>query len=99
MKIDDYDFDQTAQAVFIMNPSAKERYETWKDLKSFMVSMAYTYGYKTNSFSTGGFQLTFFPSSEEGEIAVRASVSSYTAFEYTNRVKRIVELTKQLENA
>jgi hypothetical protein len=99
MKIDDYDFDQTAQAVFIMNPSAKERYETWQDLKSFMVSMAYTYGHKINSFSTGGFQLTFFPSSEEGEIAVRASVSSYTAFQYVNRVKHIVELAKQLENA
>jgi hypothetical protein len=99
MKIDDYDFDQTAQAVFIMNPTAKERYETWEDLKSFMVSMAYTYGHNTNSFSTGGFQLTFFPSSGEDEIAVRASVSSYTAFQYINRVKRIVELAKQLENS
>jgi hypothetical protein len=99
MKIDDYDFDQTAQAVFIMNPSAPENYDTWEDLKSFMVSMAMTYGHETNSFSTSGFQLTFFNSSDGEDICVRASVSSYVALEYTKRVKRIVELAKQLENA
>lgn len=98
MRIDDYDFDQTAQAVFVMNPSAHQNYDTWEDLKSFMVSMAYTHGHATTSFSTSGFQLTFFNSSDGEDICVRASVSSYVALEYTKRVKRIVELTKQLEN-
>ena len=86
MNIDDYDFDRTAQAVFIMNPSAPAQYDTWEDLKSFMTSMAYTYGHKTNSFSTSGFQLTFFNGSD-GDIHCRASVSSYVALEYTKRVK------------
>lgn len=99
MKIDDYDFDQTAKAVFAMNPSAPQNYDTWEDLKSFMVSMAHTYGQQTNSFSTSGFQLTFFQSSDGEDICCRASVSSFVALEYVNRVKRIVELTKQLENA
>jgi hypothetical protein len=97
MRIDDYDFDQTAQAVFVMNPSAYHHYGTWEELKSFMISMAYTHGQKTNSFSTGGFQLTFFNSSDGQDICVRASVSSFVALEYTKRVKRVVELIKQLE--
>ena len=99
MKLDDYDFDMTAKAVFVMNPSAPTQYDTWEDLKSFMVSMAYTYGHKTNSFSTSGFQLTFFNSSDGEDICCRASVSSFVALEYVNRVNRIVELTKLLENA
>jgi len=94
MKIDDYDFDTTAQAVFIMNESARERHETWEDLKSFMISMAYTYGHKTNSFSTGGFQLTFF-NGHDGEINCRASVSAYTANRYA---KTMSELMKQISN-
>ena len=81
MQIDDYDFDKTAQAVFIMNPSARQNYDSWEDLRSFMVGMAYTYGQKTNSFSTGGFQLTFFKG-VDNEIHCRASVSAYTAFEF-----------------
>lgn len=95
MNIDDYDFDKTAQAVFIMNPSAREQYNTWEDLRSFMVSMAYTYGHKNNSFSTGGFQLTFFTGSD-GETCCRSSVSSYTALEYAKNINKIA---KQLENA
>jgi hypothetical protein len=95
MKLDDYDFDKTAQAVFIMNPSSREQYDTWEDLRSFMVSMAYTYGYQTHSFSTGGFQLTFFTGSD-GEICCRSSVSAYTALEYAKHVNK---LAKQLENA
>jgi len=60
MKIDVFDFENTARAVYIMNTSIREQYDSWEDLKSFMVMMACQYGYKTNSFSTGGFQLTFF---------------------------------------
>ena len=89
MKIDEFDFEHTAQAVYIMNPSSAEQYDSWEDLKSFMVMMAYEYGHKTNSFSTGGFQLTFFQG-HDGEINCRASVSAYVAMKY---------LEKQLETA
>jgi hypothetical protein len=91
MKIDDYDFDMTAKAVFAMNPSAPQNYDTWEDLKSFMVSMAYTYGHKTNSFSTSGFQLTFFNSSDGEDICVRASVSAFVALEYVKRMTLVKE--------
>jgi hypothetical protein len=99
MKIDDYDFDMTAKAVFAMNPSVPTYYDTWEDLKSFMVSMAHTHGHSTTSFSTSGFQLTFFNSADGEDICVRASVSAFVAQEYVKRVQRIVELTKLLENA
>lgn len=81
MIIDDYDFDKTAQAVFVMNPSAPTQYDAWEDLKSFMVSMAHTYMHKNNSFSTGGFNLTAFDGSD-GERHVRASVSGSLAYSY-----------------
>jgi hypothetical protein len=81
MNIDEYDFDKTAQAVFIMNPSAPTQYDTWEDLKSFMISMAHTYMHNNNSFSTGGFNLTAFDGSD-GERHVRASVSGSLAYSY-----------------
>jgi len=86
MNIDDYDFDRTAQAVFIMNPSAREQYKSWEDLRSFMVDMAYAYCHQSNSFATGGFCLTAYSSLDEKERYVRASVSSYVAHEYAKRV-------------
>ena len=91
MKLDDYDFDMTAKAVFAMNPSASQNYDTWEDLKSFMVSMAYTYGRQTNSFSTSGFQLTFFNSSDGEDICCRSSVSSFLALEYVKRMTLVKE--------
>ena len=91
MKLDDYDFDTTAKAVFAMNPSASQNYDTWEDLKSFMVSMAYTYGRQTNSFSTSGFQLTFFNSSDGEDICCRSSVSSFVALEYVKRMTLVKE--------
>lgn len=81
MNIDEYDFDKTAQAVFVMNPSAPAQYDTWEDLKSFMISMAHTYMHKNNSFSTGGFNLTAFDGSN-GDRCVRASVSGSLAYSY-----------------
>lgn len=88
MKIDDYDFVNTAKAVFVMNDSAKERYKSWEDLKSFMVDMAYAqYGGHTHSFSTGGFQLSFFNGSD-GEINCRASVSAYVALKYVEAIAK-----------
>lgn len=88
MKIDVFDFENTARAVYIMNTSIREQYDSWEDLKSFMVMMAYQYGYKTNSFSTGGFQLTFFKG-YDGEINCRASVSAYVALKYAEKMELV----------
>jgi hypothetical protein len=87
MKIDDYDFENTAKSVFVMNDTCKERYDSWEELRSFMIGMAYQYGGSTNSFSTGGFQLSFFNGSD-GEINCRASVSAYTAMKYVEAIAK-----------
>lgn len=91
MKIDEYDFERTAQAVFVMNDSARDRYDSWEDLQSFMIDMAYTYCHKSNSFGTSGFNLTAY-NAPDGERVVRASVSSYVALQYVKRMQ-------ELENA
>jgi len=98
MILDQYDFDNTAQAVYIMNPSAQERYDSWEDLKSFMVGMAYQYMDDMASFSTGGFQLTSFKGKGEHskENYVRASVSAYTANEFAKRMENASKAFKQL---
>ena len=90
MNINEYEFEQAAKAVYIMNPSAAERYDSWEDLKSFMISMAYQYCYNTNSFSTGGFVLTAYDGTD-GERYVRASVMPYVALKYAE--------SKELVNA
>ena len=95
MNIDHHDFDYTAQAVFIMNPSARDKYDSWEDLKSFMISMAHTYCHNTHSFSTGGFCLTAY-NDVSGERVVRASVMGYVAFQYAERANRIKELARVL---
>ena len=84
IKLDEYDFENTAKAVFAMNPSAREKYEDWQELRYFMESMAYKME-DTISFSTGGFQLTAFPT-DSGRM-VRASVSAYTALKYVESVQ------------
>lgn len=89
MRIDDYAFEQTAQAVYIMNDSARELYSSWEGLRDFMVSMAYQYGHNTTSFSTGGFHLSFSKSSvDRSDIFVTASVQAYTALRYAERMQR-----------
>jgi hypothetical protein len=60
-----------------------------------MVSMAYTYCHKSNSFSTFGFCLTAYDD-QSGERVVRASVMSYLAFQYAERTQRIKELAGAL---
>jgi hypothetical protein len=88
MRIDKYDFENTAKAVFVMNPSAQTRYDDWQDLMSFMESMAYQYMTNTTSFSTSGFQLTSYPSADGCDICVRASVCAYTALRYIESVQK-----------
>jgi len=82
MNLDEYDFDKTAQAVFVMNPSMKNMgYDSWEEFREFMVSCAYLYMHNSNSFSTGGFCLTAYDGSD-GERNVRASVSGSLAYSY-----------------
>lgn len=83
MKLDEFEFERTAKALMVMNPS--DRFETWLDLESFMITMAYQYSSKSNSFSTGGFVLTAYDG-PEGERCVRASVSAFVASEYVKKV-------------
>ena len=97
MRIEDYDFELTAKAVYAMNESMREQYANWREVESFMMSMAYQHGDSVTSFSTGGFQLTFFKGSD-GETICRASVSAYTAERYASavndRLNHIASLAK-----
>lgn len=96
MNINDSEFEDTAKAVYIMNDSARERYESWEELRDFMVDMAYAYCHESNSFSTGGFCLTAYTSLDGRERSVRASVMAYVAARYAERVTRIKELAGAL---
>ena len=96
MNIDEHDFEYTAKAVYLMNVSVRESYDSWEDLRSFMVSMAYTYCHESNSFSTSGFNLTAYASPDGKERVVRASVSGYVAYQYAERAQRIKELARVL---
>jgi hypothetical protein len=88
MRFDDYAFEQCAQVVYIMNDSAREQYDSWEDLKSFMESMAYTYVGKHTHFATGGFVLTFSRSSvDKDDWFVTASVQPYTALRYIRELR------------
>jgi len=96
MNINDSEFEETAKAVFIMNESAKDRYDSWEELKEFMVDMAYAYCHKSNSFSTGGFVLTAYSSLDGKERFVRASVMSYVAARYIGRVNQLKKLAEAI---
>ena len=87
MKIDEFDFEQTARAVFVMNDSVSEAYDSWEEFREFMISMAYRYASETTSFSTSGFQLTFYKG-HDSEINCRASVSAYVANLYIKKVQK-----------
>jgi hypothetical protein len=88
MKLDEHSFEQTARAVYIMNPSAQERYSCWLELEEFMRCMAYQYSHESNSFGTGGFVLTAF-NTRDGERCVHASVQAYTALKYAESQERL----------
>jgi len=97
MRIDDYAFEQTAQVVYTMNNSAREQYDSWEDLRSFMISMAYQYVGKHTHFATGGFVLTFSRSSvDSDDWYVTASVQPYTALRYIERVNKQLNSIREL---
>ena len=82
----DYDFENTARAVFTMNESAQERYDNWSELREFMLSMASQYANNDGctSFATGGFHLSF--ARGDGKVYVTPSVQAYTALRYAEAV-------------
>ena len=90
MILNDLSFEQTARAVYIMNPSAQERFDSWEELESFMRSMAYQYCGNSNSFGTSGFQLTGFNCGKER--CVFASVQAYTALKYAEAMSNSLEI-------
>lgn len=89
LKFDDYDFENTAMAVMVMNESAAEQYDSWEELMDFMRSMAHMYCYNSNCFSTSGFVLTAYDG-PDGVRVVRASVSAYVANRYVNKMMETV---------
>lgn len=90
--LDERDFELTAKAVFMMNPSVRGRYTYWQDLYEFMKDMASQY--LTNkgclSFSTYGFNLNGY-FREDGTKVIRASVSGHMAHNYLERINVISE--------
>ena len=93
----DYDMENTARAVYMMNESAQERYDNWHELQEFMLSMASQYANNDGctSFATGGFCLSF--ARGDGKVYVTPSVQAYTALRYaeavTERLATIRSLT------
>lgn len=81
--IDERSFQQTAEAVWMINPSARDRFADAEDLRCYMQGFAYQYGNdeETHSFGTGGFQLTFY-NGADGERGVNATVTAYTVLSY-----------------
>jgi hypothetical protein len=95
MKLDEYEFEKTAQALMIMNPSCIDQYDDWMHLESFMISMAYTYSHESSSFSTGGFVLTAYDGSD-GERHVRASVSAHVASLYVTKTIKVDQVLSEI---
>jgi hypothetical protein len=88
MRIDEFAFENAARAVYIMNNSSKERYNSWQELHEFMLNMASQYQFGTvTSMSTGGFQLSFTRSPDNLDVYVTASVSAYVALLFASWVE------------
>lgn len=81
---DDYCFEKTAQAVFIMNDSIRDLYDSWEEVRDFMETMASLYIRESNHFGTAGFVLTGFDGFG-GKRHVTASVSSHVALLYAGK--------------
>ena len=81
-------FEETAFAVFAMNPSAKQ-FNSAAGVQSFMESVAYQELTKPGFVGTLGFMLTAYQPSYGGDLRVRASVSAFLAKAYVARVQDI----------
>ena len=86
--LDERSFEQTAEAVWIMNPTIHRLYPTKEALLSFMHSMAEQYCFQENNsfFATAGFCLTGFNAEHSPKQRhVTATVMAYTALKYIGR--------------
>lgn len=90
MQIDQYSFEKTAEAVFALNPSVSEKFESVKDLEYFMVGRAYEYmgldKDKITFFGTYGFYLSGYKT-ESGDMMVQATVSPGIVLSYLEQKK------------
>lgn len=86
MRFDEYGLQKTAEAVFAMNPTVRECYDTPESFKSFMVSMAYQYLAKSTFCGTYGFYLSSYKL-DDGNIEVRATVSPSLVTDYLAKQK------------
>jgi len=89
LKYDDYAFEQTARAVYLMNDSARDLYDNWEELKDFMETMASLYRDGCGHFGTGGFVLTFTTQGPDGDRYVTASVNAYVALRYAEQMEKV----------
>jgi hypothetical protein len=95
IKLDTYDFENTAKAVYAMNPTVRELYDDWKEFQYWIETMAYNM-HETTSWSSAGVQLTAFPITDG--LMVRASVSAYTAMKHLDTAMKHVDTAmKHLE--
>jgi hypothetical protein len=92
----EYDFESTAKAVYMMNESARERYDSWQKLREDMLSFASQYSYNEGctSFATGGYCLSF--ARGDGKVYVTPSVQSYTALRYAEQVANRLDTIRSL---
>lgn len=86
IRIDEYSFDKTAEAVLLLNPAAAEEFKTVGNLKFFMVTNTYIYMTKGQFFGTYGFYLTAFNASN-GDTEVKATVSPSLVMDYFTKEK------------
>jgi len=86
LRIDNYSFEKTAEVVFNINPSVRDKYTAPADLLSFMTQLAHQYQYETTSMGTYGFELTYFPSSDGQAMVCKAAVSPSLVLGYMREV-------------
>lgn len=99
LRLDDYSFEQCARVVYHMNESSQEHYDSWEELRDFMLLMARQYADNEGCthFSTGGFNLTFCRNKEDAtEVYVTATVQPYTALRYMEAVTSRLDTIRSL---
>ena len=103
IRFDDYAFENAAQAIYIMNESARDQYNSWEELHEFMISIANIHAFRkdTTCFSTGGFVLTFVRSADvcspDGSVVwITASVQSYMVARYAEKVNKQLNSIREL---
>ena len=83
LEFNDYEFEQTAKVLMIINSSCAKHWKTWEDLDEYMRSNAYrVFRDAPGMFSTAGFVLTAFDTDYDNKRYVRASLMTYCVNQY-----------------